>query len=106
MNLKPRQMIRANTIFKFLKTQTRNFLDEHKITSCKKCDGLGIMNKGYSWNGTEFCDECEGIGFVGLLIEGGIQVSDSLYLCRKCAGLGCRYCNEKGVVDWVSHAMG
>lgn len=106
MKLGARKIIRANTLFVFLNTQTEEFLKEHKLSRCENCRGCGIITQGNIWNGTDFCEECNGIGFKGLLIEGGIQVSDTLYLCKNCAGLGCHGCEEKGVVDWVSHAMG
>lgn len=106
MKLEARKMIRANTIFMFLKSQSDEYLKEKSISRCKECKNTGIEGNGISWNGTDFCEKCNGLGFKGLEIEGGLQVHDSLYLCKHCAGLGCRKCEDKGVVDWISHAMG
>jgi DnaJ-class molecular chaperone len=106
MKLGARKIIRANTLFAFLNTQTKEFLIEHKLSRCEECNGRGIVMISDFWNGTDFCEECNGIGFKGLQIEGGLKVSDTLYLCKNCAGLGCHECEEKGVVDWIRHAMG
>ncbi|MFW9871729.1 MAG: hypothetical protein ACFFG0_01415 [Candidatus Thorarchaeota archaeon] len=106
MKLNVSKMIRSNTIFVFLKNQTDEYLKENSISKCETCKNTGIKGSGFSWNGTDFCEECEGIGFKGLEMTGGLQVGDTLYLCRNCAGLGCQKCNENGMVDWVGHAMG
>ena len=107
MNLKPSEMIRSNTIYNYLKNQSIEFLEEHNLSYCKACNGRGIMiTQTNMWNGTDFCEECKGFGFQGLDFLNGFQISDSLYICKNCDGLGCSKCNEKGVVDWISHAMG
>lgn len=103
---------RANTFYVFLKKQTTYYLKEQNISVCEICKGTGLANLQQhqgetitfsSWDGSSYCDKCEGIGYIG--IKEGMQIDLLHYICRNCAGLGCQFCNE-GVVDWIDHSMG
>ncbi len=103
---------RANIFYVFFKKQSEDYLKKQDISKCKKCAGIGLGNvqtiedgelKYSAWDATTYCDECEGIGYIG--IRGGIQIDLLHYLCRRCGGLGCPDCDE-GVVDWIDHSMG
>jgi len=104
---------RANLFFVYLKKQTEEYLEENNISKCEKCKGVGLANVKIhqsesmtfsSWDGTSYCDYCNGIGFKGIQ-EKGLQIDLLHYICRNCGGLGCKNCNE-GVVDWIDHSMG
>jgi len=112
MNLSINKINRANVFFIFLRKQSEEYLKEQKIFKCKKCGGLGLGNvrtieiehlKSSSWDASTYCDECEGIGYIG--VREGIQIDLLHYMCGRCGGLGCLDCDE-GVVDWIDHSMG
>lgn len=29
-----------------------------------------------------------------------------MYICKHCNGVDCKFCGNKGIVDWVTNAMG
>ena len=68
-----------------------------EIKSCGHCNGTGLFNKS---DMNDFCDECHGVGFTGFDHLGND------FVCRSCNGIGCKKCEEKGIVDWIAHAMG
>ena len=109
MNLREPEVRKANLLHKFLKNQPEKYFKEHNIRKCEKCQGFGLNNiycwdGSYSWDGTSYCDECKGVGFLG--VKFGLQIDLLHYFCRSCFGTGCSECNEKGIVDWIAHSMG
>lgn len=112
MKLGFRMAYRANTFYMFLKKQSKDYLKEQDISKCEECGGVGLSNlqniedenlKYAAWDGSSYCDNCEGIGYLG--VREGMQIDLLHYICRNCAGLGCQSCNE-GIVDWIDHSMG
>ncbi len=72
------------------------------VRLCNKCKGTGLGNfykhdGDYSWDGTSFCDKCEGVGYLSW------KETILVKLCPKCKGGGCETCNDKGVLDWVQY---
>ena len=72
---------------------------------CMICNGTGLkgthkmQSGGYSWGG-EFCDECEGTGYIGW------KDSELIEVCEVCKGEGCKRCGYKGMLDWIQMATG
>jgi hypothetical protein len=74
------------------------------IKPCKRCSGEGINVERNGritfWQPGNYCQDCGGIGFIG------IEEVYGMYVCKQCNGSGCKYCNNKGIVDWITNAMG
>jgi DnaJ-class molecular chaperone len=110
MRLNNIQMQRSNQIHIFLKKQNPETIALNNIKKCETCNGLGLQNcskneySDYNWDGSTYCDDCHGIGYVGH--PGGMMIDDSNYVCRNCDSVGCGKCNMTGIVDWVAHSMG
>jgi len=109
MELTQQQRNRANRFHSFLKKQNLAYFIETGITTCNDCYATGLratksLSGDFSWDTTSFCDICNGIGYMGL--AGGMQIDLLNYICKHCEGIGCSKCDQKGIVDWVSHAMG
>jgi hypothetical protein len=68
------------------------------IVPCIRCNGLGITDV-HDMHPSSLCDECRGVGFMGY------EHLEQGYVCKICNGVGCKNCNDKGYVDWVSNAM-
>lgn len=71
---------------------------------CSKCEGSGASvkenQKGVTfWNDGDYCSLCNGFGVLGIT-----KIYDE-YLCKKCGGKGCSYCNDKGSVDWITNVV-
>ncbi len=80
----------------------KNF-DKSGLTICKKCEGSGLPIKPNQqsisfWQSDEYCSECGGFGVKG------IEKIYNKYLCV-CKGRGCKICEGRGTVDWITHAM-
>ena len=107
MHLTYSQRRRADNLFKIFKNKPPEYFLKNSITMCKRCEGTGLSGGkndiGFIWDGTSFCEQCYGVGYMG--IGDAIQIDDVTFLCRNCNGVGCGNCN-KGVTDWVSHIMG
>lgn len=90
---------RVNKIFKVIQEFNNLFPEEFDkcgIKKCAHCGGTGLKNKHHMI----FCDFCGGIGYRGFIkIEGE-------FICRSCNAYGCSRCNQKGTVDWITHARG
>lgn len=110
MYLNERQVNRANTFHVFLKHQPPEYFEEQDINPCKTCKATGLSGTsklsdgGLMWDTTSFCSDCNGIGYKGL--AGGKQIDLIHFICKQCDGIGCYKCEQKGIVDWVSNAMG
>ena len=109
MRLTPKQINRANTFHRFLKRQTHEYFAEQRIFTCSFCRSTGLQvsklsDGGFSWDTSSYCDECNGIGYKGLV--GGKQVDLLHYICKRCDGIGCPKCDQTGIVDWVANVMG
>ena len=113
MILRNYQQRRANNFYlqlrNLIETKPRQ-LDEYGIIRCSKCDGTGLSissnldTSNISWDGQNYCDECNGIGFNGLK---KLKTFDGKkYICGVCSGVGCIDCSQSGFSDWISHAMG
>jgi len=110
MIIQPKDQKKLNSIFLFLRNQPPEYFETNGISKCETCNGTGLstskmaeMNSA-SWNTHDFCDRCEGIGYIGL--AGKDQIDDIYWVCRRCNGEGCSICNKIGVTDWVSNIMG
>lgn len=100
-NLSMEQINRSLALHQAIKIFKYYFPEEFaktNIVECKPCNGLGITDK-YNMDPSSVCLECMGVGFIGYThLEQG-------YLCKVCNGVGCKNCDQKGFVDWVSNAM-
>lgn len=113
MILNEKQKNRANGFHNALKNFIHINPDEYaksKVEICKNCGGTGLSglfgnNGNYLWNGTDYCDKCYGIGFINIDNKFN-SLTDELYICQKCEGVGCDSCNNTGLVDWVGNTMG
>jgi RecJ-like exonuclease len=89
----------TNIIFKTIKNFENMFFDEFQkcgILRCVNCKGTGFNNR-YQMT---FCNFCGGVGYIGF------EKLVGEFVCRTCNGGGCRKCNYKGTVDWITHANG
>lgn len=110
MNLTEEQFQKTVGFNSILKNKTEKYLEERDVIPCNKCNRTGLsytrMSDGdVCWDGSTYCDECNGIGYKN--INKGFKVGDDYekYLCRKCDGIGCSEC-DKGIVDNIAHMMG
>ncbi len=93
------QQIKANGIFTTIRSFHNMCPEEFEKTgihSCGHCNGRGIFSQGVM----HFCDNCGGIGYIG------IEKLYGQFVCRTCMGIGCPKCQRNGVVDWIVHARG
>ena len=110
MMLDDKQTSRANNFFKQILITDPELLEEKGLLKCKKCDatGLGGLIKlhkgGYSWDPTQYCDKCHGVGFTGM--RNLKTFDEKLFICGECNGVGCKECEHSGFTDWIAHAMG
>lgn len=91
---------RSNRIFKVIKDFEILFPDEFEkcgITKCGHCNGTGLSS---SYNVHSLCSNCGGMGYIGF------KKLNGEFVCRTCNGYGCYKCNNKGTVDWITHANG
>lgn len=93
-----------HSIIKNFKIAFPDNFDMCGLTICSKCNGTGIPVQGQApgithWQPGTYCSKCHGIGFHGIG-----RVYDK-YLCT-CNKPGCKKCNDKGFVDWISNVMG
>jgi hypothetical protein len=90
-------------IKKFRDAFPDNF-DKCGLIICSKCDGSGLSIKPNQqgitvWQPDNYCQECKGFGVTGIT-----KIYDE-YLCKGCKGSGCKICNDKGSVDWISNVV-
>jgi len=80
------------------------------IRPCNHCNGTGLDNIAslegdYAWDGSSFCDHCEGIGYLSW------KETMTKKLCPRCKGYGkigntpCSGCHGEGLVDWLRYMM-
>ena len=102
----------------FLKDQSEEYLNKIGVQKCKNCKSTGLAGFGgtyndYFWD-MSYCEECNGVGYVN--IPKSIPLTDETFLCPKCYGghkyykpismlTYCSYCNDTGVIDWVTNIM-
>jgi len=89
--------MRSNKIFQTIKNFETLFYDEFQktgIVRCGHCRSTGFQHN----NINELCIECGGMGYTGFKKLAGE------FVCRTCNGYGCMLCNNKGTVDWITHA--
>jgi DnaJ-class molecular chaperone len=94
----------ANQKYKILRDLSEKNLI--KLKKCEMCGGTGLQgvrklsgNNGYTWDG-RYCELCDGTGFVPKYHE------NILFVCRNCKGTGCKICDYKGIVDWITYLRG
>ncbi len=110
MILSDRQTAKANNFFKNMLITKPQLLEEKGILRCEKCEGTGcggitkLLVGGYSWDPTQYCNECHGVGFLGL--RNLKTFDEKLFICGECNGVGCGECDQTGFTDWIAHAMG
>jgi hypothetical protein len=93
------QQNRSNRIFTIIKRFETVFPDEFEKCGIKQCGHCG--NSGFSnIHQMTHCTRCGGMGYVGF------EKLDGEFVCRSCNGFGCKSCEYKGTVDWVTHATG
>jgi len=74
--------------------------DDKCYIKCSSCKGTGLdcyyknESGDYNWTG-EFCEKCQGVGFIEYKPQEGMIV------CKNCHGCGCKECNDIGVMDWI-----
>ena len=108
MFLTDNQLYRSQALYKLLKQHSLEHLHKNKIFMCETCNGSGLSatknsDGSYSWDTHSYCDNCFGVGFIGL--SKGTKIDDEHFICSKCNGVGCKCC-KMGIVDWVTHLMG
>jgi DnaJ-class molecular chaperone len=104
MNLNFKEEKRANNIYRMLFNLDEKTLDSCNLKPCRKCLNTGLKLIGNkNWDGNTFCDECKGTGFIGT--EELNTIDGKLYICRKCNGCGCEFCNNTGFVDWIENIV-
>ena len=99
MILQVEQEIRSNKIFKIIRDFARMFPEEFikcDIKECEHCVGTGYNSRTQ----LDFCDWCGGVGYKGF------KSLEGQFICRTCNAVGCRRCENKGIVDWITHANG
>jgi DnaJ-class molecular chaperone len=97
MYLNPQQVLEAN---KKRETIQKYFLKGVRL--CNDCSGTGLkgvseFDGNHCWDGTSFCDKCNGIGYLNwkeTILE---------KLCPNCDGGGCKSCDGDGIVDWIRY---
>lgn len=110
MMLDDNQLSRANNFFKQILATEPELLEEKGLTRCDHCDGTGLgsltkLHKGgYSWDPTQYCNDCHGVGFLGM--KNLKTFDEKLFICGECNGVGCKECDQSGFTDWIAHAMG
>lgn len=108
--LTEKQISKANNFFKQILNTDPESLEEKGLEKCNKCDGTGLggitklHRGGYSWDPTQYCDECRGVGFLGM--RKLKTFDEKLFICGVCNGVGCEECEGSGFTDWIAHAMG
>jgi len=98
---------RLQVIIKNFQEAFPDLFEKTELKICKKCNGAGIpIKKGSSdeitfWNPGTYCDECGGIGYLGIK-----RIYDK-YICS-CEGKDqhCPKCKGDVVIDWISNIMG
>jgi len=114
MKLNQNQLKRAtgfyNVIKNFMNMKPEEYI-KSGITSCDKCHGTGLGGVWESdvgergWDTYNYCDKCYGIGFIDFINKFS-ALSDEIFICNKCQGVGCNKCKYLGMVDWITHARG
>lgn len=111
LNLKDAR-VRTN-LYKFCKRSSQKALEEHGIKKCPSCYGTGLKGVAesgdtteYSWDTSSYCDNCDGIGYLGIDIKSSNKLTDQFFIHSGCKGQGCFKCDFSGIVDWVSNIMG
>ena len=75
------------------------------LVVCDSCEGSGLpippSKPGAitAWADGKYCNKCKGFGVTN------IKKIYSDYLCKQCKGEGCKSCDFKGAVDWISNAV-
>ncbi len=66
---------------------------------------LQSFQNSFFWNGTDYCDKYNGVGFCGkVVVNKDYQVDKYHYLYRRCMEVGCSHC-KNGIIDWVTNTM-
>ena len=94
-----------------LKTVPSDTLDRMK---CRKCQGTGLsVFDGVGWDGSSFCDYCNGIGYLD-----SKNIDYNLCKCCFCNGEGivdredhfrkikCSHCKGFGYINWIENLFG
>jgi len=97
-------------ILEFLRRQSNEYHKKENIKKCKTCRGTGLLlhygtDINY-WDSRSYCSDCNGFGYSGLNDIDKGMIDTTHFVCKKCGGSGCDLCNYKGIVDWVTNAMG
>jgi len=116
MFLDEKQLKRAtgyyNVIKNFIVMKPDDYI-ESGIQICKDCHGTGLGGvwksslggDDHGWDPNNYCDKCYGVGFIN--INKKLKaLSDEIFICNNCQGVGCSKCNLSGMVDWVANIMG
>lgn len=112
MKLKINEIKKASAAFLFLKKQSPEYFEETGIVKCLECNGTGLKNyrkigdNDFTWDTSEFCCECKGIGYKNLFSYEHNIIDGSNCVCKHCEGRGCSTCNHGGITDWVTNLMG
>ncbi len=114
--------MRLNQKKEFINEKTRQFIiknntEEHLSKyKCKVCNGTGLKgvhkleNGGFSWDDGEYCDFCEGVGYLNPKKIINLESGENLY-CYECNGVGvnydgrCKVCGGTGIISWLKHIL-
>lgn len=114
MILDPRKEFLNESLRQFIiNNNSKEYLVKYK---CKVCNGTGLKNThelgmgGFSWQG-EYCDFCEGIGYLNPKEITNLESGENLY-CYICNGTGvdyngrCKVCDGTGIINWLKNIIG
>ena len=96
------KMTKSNKIHSIIKNFEHMFPDQFEKTDIKKCDkcqgGFRDITVGYEVE-SNICKNCRGLGYYDF---------DMMYtdiVCKACYGVGCRYCDDGLILDWMDKVM-
>lgn len=114
MHLDENQLKRANGFYNviknFMNMKPDDFVNSG-IQICETCHGTGLGgvwendSGDRGWDTYNYCDVCHGIGYTDFTNKFS-ALSDEIFICNKCQGVGCDQCDFLGMVDWITHARG
>lgn len=96
------KLARSNKIHTVIKNFEHMFPDQFEKTDIKKCDkcqgGFINITVGYEVE-SNICKQCRGLAYYGF---------DLIYtdiVCKNCNGVGCRFCDNGLITDWLDKVM-
>ena len=96
------KMARSNKIHSVIKNFEHMFPDQFGKTDIERCDecqgGFIDITIGYEIE-SNICKKCRGLAYYGF---------DHMYtdiVCKNCNGVGCRFCDNGLIINWLDKVM-